>query len=161
MYRSKSAGELTYSTSADAVLQDPKAFRDLYERVFKLRAAELHWLIRALPARLKANGLHLGGTSEGAMAIARFDDSRYGHLILSRFINSFSIEYCYFTPTREAASIGGRRSVPTLNIIGAHAPAGSQPAATRLRSAPPPRAGGVRRRAASPVRADGARSAVS
>lgn len=52
------------------------------------------------------------------MTIARFDDQRYGRMVLGRFINSFSVEYCYFTPVPEAAEIGGQLNVPTLNIIG-------------------------------------------
>jgi len=60
----------------------------------------------------------LGGTSEGGMTIARFDDQRYGEMVCGRFINSFSIEYNYFTPTPEAGELGGQTDVPTLNIIG-------------------------------------------
>lgn len=52
------------------------------------------------------------------MTVSRFDDGRYGHQVLGRFINSFSIEYCYFTPKQEDAQIGGNKDVPTLNIIG-------------------------------------------
>jgi len=52
------------------------------------------------------------------MTIARFDDQRYGDMICGRFINSFSIEYCYFTPTPEAGELGGQLDIPTLNIIG-------------------------------------------
>ena len=39
-----------------------------------------------------AQGFYLGGTSEGAMTVCRFDDQRYGDLIMGRFINSFSME---------------------------------------------------------------------
>merc|ERR1740138_359278 len=52
------------------------------------------------------------------MTIARFDDQRYEEMVMGRFINSFSIEYCYFTPTPEAGELGGQIDVPTLNIIG-------------------------------------------
>eukprot|EP00437_Effrenium_voratum_P038860 CAMPEP_0181480722 /NCGR_PEP_ID=MMETSP1110-20121109/43949_1 /TAXON_ID=174948 /ORGANISM="Symbiodinium sp., Strain CCMP421" /LENGTH=267 /DNA_ID=CAMNT_0023606205 /DNA_START=216 /DNA_END=1019 /DNA_ORIENTATION=+ len=52
------------------------------------------------------------------MTIARFDDQRYGKSVLGRFINSFSVEYCYFTPRPEDGQIGGQKDVPTLNIIG-------------------------------------------
>eukprot|EP00913_Durusdinium_trenchii_P012768 g11987.t2 len=52
------------------------------------------------------------------MTVTRFDDQRYGDLIIGRFINSFSMEYCYFTPEPEAALLGGRLDIPTLNIIG-------------------------------------------
>jgi hypothetical protein len=71
-----------------------------------------------MPSWIHAQGFFLGGTSEGAMTIARFDDQRYGEKVIGRFINSFGIEYCYFTPTEEAAQLGGQLDVPTLNIIG-------------------------------------------
>merc|ERR1712107_159015 len=80
--------------------------------------SELHFIIQRLPQYMKVQGIFTGGTSEGAMTIARFDDQRYGHMILGRFINSFSIEYCYFTPTPECGKLGGALEVPTLNIIG-------------------------------------------
>mmetsp|Transcript_13567 Transcript_13567/g.34835 ORF Transcript_13567/g.34835 Transcript_13567/m.34835 type:complete len:280 (-) Transcript_13567:320-1159(-) len=60
------------------------------------------------------------GTSEGAMSVSRFDDRAYGKLITGRIINAFACEYCYFTPTRDAADLGGQLDVPTLNIIGTH-----------------------------------------
>jgi hypothetical protein len=42
----------------------------------------------------------------------------YGKLITGRIINAYSCEYCYFTPTREAADLGGQLDVPTLNMVG-------------------------------------------
>jgi len=60
------------------------------------------------------------GTSEGAMTVARFNDKQYGRLISGRILSAFSVEYCYFTPSPEAARIGGSLKVPTLNIIGTH-----------------------------------------
>jgi len=92
--------------------------RELYEKAYQLRRSELHFTIRTLPLWVKTKGFFLGGTSEGAMTISRFDDQRYGDMICGRFINSFSIEYCYFTPTPEDGQIGGQLKVPTLNIIG-------------------------------------------
>ena len=53
--------------------------------------------------------MYMGGTSEGAMTVARFDDQKYGSMILGRFINSFSIEYCYFTPKLQDGKLGRRR----------------------------------------------------
>lgn len=52
------------------------------------------------------------------MTVARFDDHRYGERVIGRFINSFSVEYCYFTPTEDAGDLGGQIDVPTVNIIG-------------------------------------------
>ena len=52
--------------------------------------------------------MYMGGTSEGAMTVARFDDQKYGSMILGRFINSFSIEYCYLTPKLEDGKLGRR-----------------------------------------------------
>jgi len=118
MYASSSEGQLTYSTKADKVLEDPDDYRDKYEKCYQLRRSELHFLIKRLPLWMKAMGFFLGGTSEGAMTVARFDDQRYGEMICGRFINSFSVEYCYFTPTKEDGELGGQLDIPTLNIIG-------------------------------------------
>eukprot|EP00746_Dinoflagellata_sp_MGD_P009545 gnl/MRDRNA2_/MRDRNA2_119445_c0_seq1.p1 gnl/MRDRNA2_/MRDRNA2_119445_c0~~gnl/MRDRNA2_/MRDRNA2_119445_c0_seq1.p1 ORF type:complete len:637 (+),score=95.40 gnl/MRDRNA2_/MRDRNA2_119445_c0_seq1:130-1911(+) len=118
MYASKDSGQLTYSTKAETVLDDPDKWRSLYERCYQLRRSELHFTIRTLPTWIKCKGFFLGGTSEGAMTVARFDDQRYGSMVMGRFINSFSVEYCYFTPTPQDGEIGGQSSVPTLNIIG-------------------------------------------
>jgi len=118
MYASGGTGTATYSTKADSVLEDPDHYRELYEKAYQLRRSELHFTIRTLPLWVKTKGFFLGGTSEGAMTVARFDDQRYGDMICGRFINSFSVEYCYFTPTPEDGEIGGQLKVPTLNIIG-------------------------------------------
>lgn len=118
MYASKASGTHIYSTKADAVLGEPEHYRELYEKVYQLRRSELHFTIGHMPGWMHAQGFFLGGTSEGAMTIARFDDQRYGEKVIGRFINSFGIEYCYFTPTEEAAQLGGQLDVPTLNIIG-------------------------------------------
>jgi predicted alpha/beta-hydrolase family hydrolase len=118
MYASGSSGTATYSTKADSVLEDPDHYRELYEKAYQLRRSELHFTIRTLPLWIKTKGFFIGGTSEGAMTVARFDDQRYGDMVCGRFINSFSVEYCYFTPTPEDGEIGGQLKVPTLNIIG-------------------------------------------
>jgi hypothetical protein len=78
----------------------------------------LHWIIVHLPDYIKTRGIFTMGQSEGAMTVARFDDQRYGATIRGRIISAFSVEYCYFTPTPEAALFGGNPDVPTLNIIG-------------------------------------------
>eukprot|EP00933_Yihiella_yeosuensis_P081441 TRINITY_DN95048_c0_g1_i1.p1 TRINITY_DN95048_c0_g1~~TRINITY_DN95048_c0_g1_i1.p1 ORF type:complete len:615 (+),score=107.49 TRINITY_DN95048_c0_g1_i1:125-1969(+) len=118
MYASGSKGTYTYSTKADAVLDDAEGYRDLYEKCYQLRRSELHFVIGRLPLWIRSQGFFLGGTSEGGMTIARFDDQRYGEQVMGRFINSFGIEYCYFTPTPKDGELGGQLDVPTLNIIG-------------------------------------------
>mmetsp|Transcript_104454 Transcript_104454/g.185789 ORF Transcript_104454/g.185789 Transcript_104454/m.185789 type:complete len:668 (+) Transcript_104454:155-2158(+) len=118
LYASGADGSHTYSTKADSVLDEPDAYRELYEKCFQLRRSELHFILGRLPQWVKNQGFFIGGTSEGAMTVARFDDQRYGESVLGRFINSFSVEYCYFTPKPEAGKIGGQLTVPTLNIIG-------------------------------------------
>lgn len=118
LYASSASGSHTYSTKVDGVLEDPDGYRDLYEKCYQLRRSELHFTIQHLPLFVRTQGFFLGGTSEGAMTVARFDDQRYGKMLSGRFINSFSVEYCYFTPTPDAGELGGQLDVPTLNIIG-------------------------------------------
>ncbi|CAK9026177.1 Hypothetical protein SCF082_LOCUS17375 [Durusdinium trenchii] len=118
LYTSSAWGTFNYSSKADSVLKDPQEYKDIYEKCYQLRRSELHFIIARLPKWVLAQGFFLGGTSEGAMTVTRFDDQRYGDLIIGRFINSFSMEYCYFTPEPEAALLGGRLDIPTLNIIG-------------------------------------------
>jgi len=118
LYKSDASGSQTYSTKADAVLQEPEHWREFYENCYRMRRDELHFIMKRLPVWVKSQGFFIGGTSEGAMTVARFDDQRYGRQVIGRFINSFGIEYCYFTPTPEAGRLGGQRDVPTLNIIG-------------------------------------------
>lgn len=118
LYTSSAVGTFNYSTKAEKVLQQPEDYQELYEKCYQLRRSELHFTCARLPQWVKRQGFFLGGTSEGAMTVARFDDQRYGQMILGRFINSFSVEYCYFTPTPSAGELGGNLHVPTLNIIG-------------------------------------------
>jgi len=122
IYCSDASGADTYSTKADSVLHDPDRYRQLYERCYQLRRSELHFIIGRLPPFIKTRGFFLAGTSEGAMSVARFDDQRYGEMVCGRIINSWSIEYNYFTPTPEAGRLGGQMDVPTLNIIGTKDP---------------------------------------
>ena len=93
---------------------DPEYYKALYEKVFQVRAAELHYLLKRLPKIAQAMGIILFGTSEGGMTVHRFDDRRYGAMITGRIVNAFGCENCYFTPTAEAAKLGGSRDVPTL-----------------------------------------------
>merc|ERR1719330_1925287 len=118
LYTTKAEGELTYSTSAENVCRDPAKWKALYENVFRLRSAEMNWILARLPTQMKLRGIFTMGDSEGAMAVARFDDRRYGAMIRGRIISAYAAEYCYYTPTPEAAGFGGSPDVATLNIIG-------------------------------------------
>lgn len=110
--------ELYFSTSVDGVLDDPAHYKALYEKVYAVRSAEVHYLLKRMPPAAAALGVVLMGTSEGAMTVHRFDDQRYAPIIVGRIVNAFSCEHCYFTPTPDAALLGGAASVPTLNLIG-------------------------------------------
>jgi len=118
LYTSEAVGEYAYSTKADAVVSNPEEHRKLYDNVYRMRRAEMHWILGHLPSYMCCRGVFTMGQSEGAMTVARFDDQRYGAMIRGRIISAFSVEYCYFTPSREAAQYGGSEDVPTLNIIG-------------------------------------------
>ena len=48
----------------------------MYEKCYQLRRSELHFIIARLPQWVLAQGIFLGGTSEGAMTVTRFDDQR-------------------------------------------------------------------------------------
>ena len=48
----------------------------MYEKVFQVRRAELHFLLQRLPPLAQAWGVTLFGTSEGGMTVHRFDDQR-------------------------------------------------------------------------------------
>jgi len=111
---------LAFSTSVEGVLKEPTRYKELYQRVFEVRAAELDFVLKRLPSCANLWGVTLMGTSEGAMTVTRFNDKPYGKLITARIINAYACEYCYFTPTREAADLGGQKEVPTLNLIGTH-----------------------------------------
>lgn len=118
LYSSGSKGEYSYSTEAQAVVDNPEKWRELYTNVYRMRRDEMHWILGRLPSHMKKHGVFTMGQSEGAMTVARFDDQRYGEMIRGRIISAFSVEYCYFTPTPDAAMFGGSLDVPTLNIIG-------------------------------------------
>jgi len=118
LYTSAAEGQYTYNTSADDVVANPEKFRKLYENVFRMRSAEMHWILGRLPMQMKIRGVFTMGQSEGAMTVARFDDRRYKAMIRGRIISAFSVEYCYFTPSREAGIYGGNPEVATLNLIG-------------------------------------------
>jgi len=118
LYSSQSEGVYAQDTKPEEVVKNPECYRKLYENVFRMRSAEMHWILGRLPLQMKLRGVFTMGQSEGAMTVARFDDRRYGAMIRGRIIAAFSVEYCYFTPTREAAEFGGSEEVATLNIMG-------------------------------------------
>lgn len=118
LYTSSTEGEYTYNTDANAVVKDPEKFAKLYDNVFRMRAVEMNWILGRLPEQMKVRGVYTFGQSEGAMTVARFDDRRYGAMIRGRIISAFSVEFNYFTPTRQAAEFGGSTEVATLNLIG-------------------------------------------
>jgi len=120
VYSSSTSGEYAYNTQVETVLEDPQKYKALYEKVYRMRAGELHYVLQHLPTFVNNTGVFIMGTSEGAMTVARFDDQRYGPLINGRIISAFSAEYCYFTPTAEAGEFGGSLLVPTLQLIGSH-----------------------------------------
>lgn len=122
IYTSGAVGELTYNTDVKAVLADPEGYKEKYEAVFDKRRCELTFLLTHLPRFAKELGVFLMATSEGAMTLARYDDSyvlkKYGPIINGRIISAFPVEYCYFTPKPEEGKFGGSMDVPTLNLIG-------------------------------------------
>merc|ERR1719217_1765996 len=120
VYASGSTGEYNYSTQVEGVLKDPDHYKVLYEKVYRERSSELHYVLGHLPSFVNQTGVYIMGTSEGAMTVARFDDQRYGPLINGRIISAFSVEYCYFTPTEQAGQFGGSMEVPTFQLIGSH-----------------------------------------
>jgi len=69
-------------------------YKDLYEKVFRERAALLGVILDRLPVFIKKRGVFLAGTSEGAMTVARYNDRRHGKMINGRIISAFSVEYC-------------------------------------------------------------------
>lgn len=85
---------LWFSTSVDGVRGDPGYYKALYEKIYQVRSAEIHYLLKRLPKIAQAMGVVLFGTSEGAMTVHRFDDAKYGGLITGRIINAFGCEYC-------------------------------------------------------------------
>lgn len=83
-----------------------------YERIHALRASEIGLALAALkdagwadPARLL-----LAGTSEGAVAVARYDGSEFA----GRMLFSWSCERNYFVDQPATAAAGGR---PVLNVM--------------------------------------------
>ena len=60
---------IEFNTKASEVLANPGYYKRLYEKVFQVRSAELHFLLRRMPAAASIIGITLQGTSEGAMTV--------------------------------------------------------------------------------------------
>jgi len=118
LYNSLPEGPLAYSTTADDVVQEPERWRRLYTNVHRLRTAELGWTLRRLPRFAKQTGVSLLGVSEGGVATAQFDTSRFGELVRSRVVSTWSVEQCYFSPLPHHRLFGGPTHLPCLNLIG-------------------------------------------
>eukprot|EP00746_Dinoflagellata_sp_MGD_P015699 gnl/MRDRNA2_/MRDRNA2_135006_c0_seq1.p1 gnl/MRDRNA2_/MRDRNA2_135006_c0~~gnl/MRDRNA2_/MRDRNA2_135006_c0_seq1.p1 ORF type:complete len:521 (-),score=95.47 gnl/MRDRNA2_/MRDRNA2_135006_c0_seq1:135-1697(-) len=117
-----------YSSNPDWIIQDPDGFREYYERVFKLRKAELDYLVENMAAyKFLISGrdgkrLFMLGQSEGAMVTARYYHPKLEPMLSGRVISAWSCEANYYVMDEsEAATIGGGRankSTPVLNLIG-------------------------------------------
>jgi len=111
---------LEFSTKVEDVLASKEYYRTLYEKVYHVRRAELHYILSRLGLLAERLGVVIMGCSEGAMTVTRFDDQRYGRMIVGRIIVSYACEYCYMHTSETDAKFGGQLDVPTLNMIGTH-----------------------------------------
>uniref|UniRef100_A0A6T8E2L3 Uncharacterized protein n=2 Tax=Prymnesium polylepis TaxID=72548 RepID=A0A6T8E2L3_9EUKA len=118
--KSAEGESLEFNTKVDEVLDDKEHFKTLYQKVYFVRRAELHFTLSRLPRFASHVGVVIMGTSEGAMTVSRFDDQRYGSMIVGRIIASYAAEFCYMHSRPEDALLGGQKDVPTLNLIGSH-----------------------------------------
>jgi len=115
------AGEsLEFCTQVNEVIGHKEHYRTLYNKVYHVRRAELHFVLSRLPPLAHQLGVVIMGCSEGAMTVARFDDQRYGRMIVGRVLAAYSAEFCYMHSSQEEALLGGQKNVPTLNLIGTH-----------------------------------------
>lgn len=101
-------GHVTYSSPID---------KASYERIHALRASEIAPALQALKAAPWADARHLvlAGTSEGAVAVARYG----GKDVAARMIFSWSCEANYFVTAPGTAVVDGQ---PVLNLISASDP---------------------------------------
>lgn len=118
--KSAEGESLEFNTKVDEVLDDKEHFKTLYQKVYFVRRAELHFTLSRLPRFASHVGVVIMGTSEGAMTVSRFDDQRYGSMIVGRIIASYAAEFCYMHSRPEDGLLGGQKDVPTLNLIGSH-----------------------------------------
>ena len=91
--------------------------KDVYEKIHALRLSEVALALRALQTTSWADPTHLmlAGTSEGAVAVARYTGDEFA----ARIVFSWSCEDNYFVESPKTALSGGK---PVLNIISASDP---------------------------------------
>ncbi|MEZ5728351.1 MAG: alpha/beta hydrolase [Burkholderiaceae bacterium] len=101
-------GRLTYKSPVE---------KDNYERIHELRAVEIVFALQALRATAWADSsrLALAGTSEGAVAAARYAGAEFG----ARLLYSWSCEDNYFVKGHGTALPVGQ---PVLNAVSARDP---------------------------------------
>jgi len=101
-------GRVTYVSPVD---------KGTYERIHAMRAAEARMAIAAVKQARWADPKRvvLAGTSEGAVAVARFD----GDEVIGRIVYSWSCENNYFVEAHRTAVRPGQ---PLLNVISASDP---------------------------------------
>jgi len=114
---------LCYDSNAGAIVSHAKAWREFYERVFRLRQLEMDYVVEHLPEYIRsAPKLFLAGESEGGMAAARYYHPELEPLLAAggRIILQWSCEFNYFLSCPENARIGAgkaNKSTPILNMI--------------------------------------------
>lgn len=93
---------LTYKSPVD---------KDTYEKIHALRASEIGIALQALQqtAWADTSRLFLAGTSEGAVAVARYD----GEAFVGKMIYSWSCENNYFVSDHQTST----KPLPVLNIV--------------------------------------------
>eukprot|EP00951_Prasinocladus_malaysianus_P011369 scaffold83965_cov43-Prasinocladus_malaysianus.AAC.1 len=113
------AGEMVYSSQADAFMTNPEDFNRMYSNIITLRQAELAHILRLMPSSFRRQGVTLIGSSEGAVVLSSFQDEPFVDILNSRVILAYPCEANYWTYFRpEDAGIAGDPSIPTLNLIG-------------------------------------------
>lgn len=106
----------SFARAARPRYQSP-ATREEYEAVHRLRLDEIRAALAALPRLpwVDASRLLLAGSSEGAVAVARWRGAEF----LGRLIYSWPCEDNYFV---DRADNGFERDCPILNILSGHDP---------------------------------------
>jgi dienelactone hydrolase len=101
-------GRVTYTSPVD---------KDFYEKIHTLRASEITLALQALKEApwVDSRRIVLAGTSEGAVAVARFGGDGFA----GRMIFSWSCEDNYFVTAHRTAVV---RDQPVLNVISATDP---------------------------------------
>ena len=82
-----------------------------------MRRAELHHILSRLPHLAQRVGVVIMGTSEGAMTVSRFDDQKYGRMIVGRVIASYAAEYCYMHTNEDDSKCAVTRRYASLHSV--------------------------------------------